>query len=141
MLRLDYARGPGAETCPADPAGLRADIARYTGYGPFDQAEGTGPERLAVTLSRQGRGFAARIERCDASGALTWSETFSGGGRTCASFVSLLATEIRAPLLTFQGPPVSPPASPPARQRAQTQNHRARFRGVESAGRHVAWSV
>lgn len=112
-LRLEYARAPGAETCPAEPVALRAEIARRMGYDPFDPAEAVGPERLAVTLSRQGRGFAARIERYGAGGELTWSETFAGKGDTCASLMSPLATELRALMLTFQGPPVGQAASPP----------------------------
>ena len=76
-LRLEYVRGAGGEVCPAEPTTLRAEVAARMGYDPF---EGTGaPERLAVVMMAKGRGFAARVERFNAAGANTWSETFSTG--------------------------------------------------------------
>lgn len=112
-VQLDYARGRGAETCPAEPDALRAEVARHLGYDPFDVGAAAATERLVVTLSRPGRELAARIERYT-NGALTWSEVFPGRGHTCASLMSPLAAELRSLLITFQAPPASPPGAAPA---------------------------
>ena len=74
-VRLEYARSSGGEACPAEPTTLRAEVAARMGYDPFEGA--SAPERLAVVMVAKGRGFAARVERFNAAGANTWSETFS----------------------------------------------------------------
>jgi hypothetical protein len=112
-LRLEYVRGAGGEACPAEPTTLRAEVAARMGYDPF---EGTSaPERLAVVMMAKGHGFAARVERFNAAGVNTWSETFSTralqGG--CAALMSPLASYLRALFLTYQGGPATPPAAPP----------------------------
>lgn len=116
-MRLDYARGPGGEACPAEPTALRAEVARRMGYDPFEGSSASTPERLTVVVSRHGRGFAARIERYGADGAQTWSETFPVQGvrsERCAALLSPLATELRALLLT------AAPLAAPAQQAAPT---------------------
>ena len=112
-LRLEYVRGAGGEACPAEPTKLRAEVAARMGYDPFEGA--SAPERLAVVMMAKGRGFAARVERFNAAGVNTWSETFSTralqGG--CAALMSPLASYLRALFLTYQGGPATPPATPP----------------------------
>ncbi len=112
-LRLEYVRGAGGETCPAEPTTLRAEVAARLGYDPF---EGTSaPERLTVVMMAKGRGFAAQVERFNAAGANTWSETFSMGPLQggCAALMSPLGSYLRAILLTYQSGPPPPPAAPP----------------------------
>ena len=112
-LRLEYVRGAGGEACPAEPTKLRAEVAARMGYDPFEGA--SAPERLAVVMMAKGHGFAARVERFNAAGANTWSETFSmrplQGG--CAALMAPLGSYLRALFLTYQGGPATPPAAPP----------------------------
>jgi hypothetical protein len=112
-LRLEYVRGAGAEACPAEPTKLRAEVAARMGYDPFEGASAL--ERLTVVMMAKGHGFAARVERFNAAGANTWSETFSTravqGG--CAALMSPLASYLRALFLTYQSGPATPPAAPP----------------------------
>ena len=90
------------------------------GYDPFDRPDAA-RERLAVVLVRKGRGYAARVERFDAAGVSTWSETFPKDPLQgdCAALMSPLASELRGVFLGYQGVPIAPaapaaPAAPPA---------------------------
>jgi hypothetical protein len=108
--RLVYARGPGGEACPAEPTSLRAELTRRMGYDPFARADA--PERLTVSVVGQGGGFRARVERFNAAGVSTWSETFPArpvhGG--CAALFSPLASYVFGLFLT---PPAAPAVEPP----------------------------
>ncbi len=112
-LRLEYVRGAGGGACPAEPTKLRAEVAARMGYDPFEGA--SAPERLTVVMTAKGHGFAARVERFNAAGVSTWSETFSmrplQGG--CAALMAPLGSYLRALFLTYQGGPATPPAAPP----------------------------
>jgi hypothetical protein len=112
-LRLEYVRGSGGEACPAEPTALRAQVEARLGYDPF---EGTSaPERLTVVMIAKGRGFAARVERFNATGVTTWSETFPTRPwqGNCAALTSPLASYLRGILLTYQSGPAAPPVAPP----------------------------
>jgi hypothetical protein len=100
-LRLEYARGLGGEACPAEGA-LHDEVARRMGYDPFDPAAA---ERLTIVVGRQGRGFAALLNRYAANGAQTWAETFPVRGDDCGVLIAGLASEIRALLAPVGGPP------------------------------------
>jgi hypothetical protein len=67
--RLEYARGPGAETCPESDA-LHASVAANVGYDPFQP---DAPRRLIATITRRGGAFVALMEERDAAGAQTWA--------------------------------------------------------------------
>jgi pyruvate/2-oxoglutarate dehydrogenase complex dihydrolipoamide acyltransferase (E2) component len=112
-LRLEYLRGAGGEACPAEPTSLRAEVAARMGYDPFEGA--SAPDRLAVVMLAKGRGYAARVERFNAAGLNTWSETFSprASQRDCAALMSPLASYLRALFLTYQAAPAAPPVAPP----------------------------
>jgi hypothetical protein len=112
-LRLEYVRGSGGETCPAEPTTLRAEVAARMGYDPFEGASAT--ERLAVVIMTKGRGFAARVERFNATGASTWSETFPTRPLLgdCEALMSPLASYLRASFLSYQSGPAAPHAVPP----------------------------
>ena len=112
-VRLEYVRGSGGEACPAEPTALRAELAARMGYDPFERA--SAPERLAVVMVAKGRGFAAQVERFNAAGANTWSETFSTRALEgdCAALMSPLASYLRALFLSYQGGPAAPPVAPP----------------------------
>ena len=113
-LRLDYTLGKGGESCPADPAALRGEVEKRMGYDPFDRPAAR--ERLAVVLVRKGGGYAATVERFNAAGVSTWTETFpSDPFRECAALISPLASFLRSMFLGYQGAPAAPaaPAAPP----------------------------
>jgi hypothetical protein len=112
-LRLEYVRGSGGEACPAEPTALRAQVEARLGYDPFEAT--SAPERLTVVLIAKGRGFAARVERFNAAGVTTWSETFPARpwSGNCAALTSPLASYLRGILLTYQSGPAAPPAAPP----------------------------
>jgi hypothetical protein len=120
--RLEYTRGPGGETCPAEPTALRGEVARRMGYDPFDGPPADGPpapapDRVVVVVSRGDRGgFAAHVERFDAAGARTWSETFPAFPLQgeCAGLFSPLASYLRGLLLSYQRTPAAPPPEPAA---------------------------
>ncbi len=112
-MRLEYVRGSGGETCPAEPATLRAEVAARMGYDPFETANA--PERLAVVMVAKDRGFAARVERFDAAGVSTWSATFPTRALKgdCAAVMSPLASYLRGMFLSYESGPAAPPATPP----------------------------
>lgn len=112
-LRLEYVRNSGGEACPAEPTTLRAEVAARMGYDPFEAA--SAPERLAVVLMAKGHGFAARVERFNAAGASTWSETFPPRPLQgdCEALMSPLASYLRASFISFRGGPAAPPAALP----------------------------
>ncbi len=112
-LRLEYVRASGGEACPAEPTSLRAEVAARMGYDPFEGA--SAPDRLAVVMMAKGRGYAARVERFNAAGVNTWSETFAtrASQRDCAALMSPLASYLRALFLTYQSGPAAPPVAPP----------------------------
>lgn len=111
-LRLDYARGPGAEACPADTA-LREAIARGMGYDPFEPSDPPSPDHLTVAVSREGRVWAALVERYGSDGKRAWAETFRASGDDCAALISPLASGIRGWLL--QGGSLGEPQPAPGR--------------------------
>ncbi|MEP7119550.1 MAG: hypothetical protein ABJE95_01525 [Byssovorax sp.] len=112
-LRLSYVRGAGGQVCPAEPTSLRAEVAARMGYDPFEEA--SAPDRLAIVMMARGRGFAARVERFNAAGVTTWSETFPTRPwpGNCAALTSPLASYLRGILLTYQSGPAAPPAAAP----------------------------
>jgi hypothetical protein len=111
-MRLEYVRGSGGQACPAEPTTLRAELAARMGYDPFDEANA--PERLAVVIeAAKARGFAAHVERFNAAGERTWSETFGPVRVDCEALMSPLASYLRASFLTYQSGPAAPPVAPP----------------------------
>ena len=117
-LRLEYVRGSGAKTCPAEPTSLRAQVAARMGYDPFEKA--SAPERLTVVIMAKGRGFAANVKRFNVAGASTWSDTFAPRGvqGDCEALMSPLATYLRALILPYQAGPAASPAAPPPKPTA-----------------------
>jgi hypothetical protein len=112
-MRLEYVRSAGGQACPAEPTTLRAEVAARMGYDPFDAT--SAPERLAVVLAAKGGGFVARVERFNAAGESTWSETFPPRPLQgdCEALMSPLASYLRASFLSYQGRPTAPSAAPP----------------------------
>ena len=110
-LRLEYARA--SEACPADPTTLRAEVAARMGYDPFEKT--SAPERLAVVMVAKGRGFVAHVERFNAAGKSTWSDTFPPRPLQgdCEALMSPLASYLRVSFLSYQGGPATLPAAPP----------------------------
>lgn len=112
--RLDYTRGPGAETCPAEPSALRAQVAALLGYDPFERSDAR--ERFVVVISREkDHAWSARVERYDAAGARTYGpETFPDPPLQgdCEALFSPLAASLRGLVLRAGPPPASPTPSP-----------------------------
>jgi hypothetical protein len=111
--RLDYARGPGGEACPAEPTSLRAEVTRRMGYDPFARTDA--PERLTVRVVGQDGGVRARVERFNAAGVSTWAETFPARPLhgECAALFSPLASYVFGLFLTSPGAPGAQAAVPP----------------------------
>ena len=63
-VRLEYARGTGAEQCP-DESYFRDTVERRVSYAPFVV---DAPARLVVTISREGSHYRGRWEVFDAAG-------------------------------------------------------------------------
>jgi hypothetical protein len=113
-VRLYYSRGKGGEACPAEPAALRVELTRAMGYDPFDQQDAA--ESLTVVMLGRGSGFAARVERFDAAGVSTWSETWPEKPLRgdCTAFIAPLASYLDGLFLRLPGTPAPPAAAPPS---------------------------
>ena len=110
--RLEYTRGPGAETCP-DEVGLRNYVAaRMSGDDPFTP---NAPNRLTVTITGREPEFFGRIALYDETGVRAGVRDFTGGP-TCVSLVQDLALTIRLIVRPYALPPpaASTPPTPPA---------------------------
>lgn len=115
-MRLEYARAPGGERCPADASDLRAELGAHLGYDPFERTDV--PERLSVTMIRRNGGFRAHVERFNASGERTLDELFpERSAPSCAALTVPLASYLRVMIITTvqPTPPTepAPPAEPP----------------------------
>jgi hypothetical protein len=107
--RLDYTRGPGAESCPAE-SGLRLEVARRLGYDPFT------PEaraRLVVTITDQNHKLTGSAQFTGDGRASPWSRAFPGREDDCAALLSALGAEISYQLDPFVVPPAPVAPSPP----------------------------
>ncbi len=109
--RLEYLRGPGAESCPGDEALRDGVAAQMGGADPFT-AHGCS-KRVVVTISRSPRSFEGEFALYDADGALVGRRPM--GASTCAGLVQDLATSLSLALRPFLLPtaPAAPPRSPP----------------------------
>jgi hypothetical protein len=77
--RLDYVRGPGAESCP-DRAAVMAAVAARLGYSPFSN---DGPRVLRCEIARAGAGLRAQIALRDAGGAVSGARTLASERSDC----------------------------------------------------------
>ena len=157
-VRLDYARGPGAETCP-DEAALRAAVASRLAYDPFRETAAT---TVATSMQARRKELLARIELRDAKGAVIGARELVSPESDCSELARAVAlaiaiaidpvSVIRVPLPPVRTPSVAPvvsertnepppgpaisplpPAAPPsARSEASLPAHAA-----ASAGPHV----
>src|SRR5579872_1865932 len=83
-VRLEYARGEGATSCP-DARAFAAAVAGRLGYEPFDPAAAA---RVMVAIDRRAPSFDARIEMVDARGAPTAERRFSSQATDCAELAA-----------------------------------------------------
>ncbi|AUX33524.1 MULTISPECIES: hypothetical protein [Sorangium] len=106
-VRLDLARGPGADACPGE-AFLRAEVARALGADPFEDGA---PRVLSVRVAQEGPELTASLALRDPQGETQWAEAFSTRSG-CEELLSGVALAIVAQLLSApeQAPP--PDASP-----------------------------
>jgi hypothetical protein len=107
--RLDYTRGPGAESCPAE-SGLRLEVARRLGYDPFTP---DARAHLAVTITDQGDKLTGSAQFTGDGRASPWSRAFPGREDDCAALISALGAEISYQLDPFVVPPAPVAPSPP----------------------------
>ena len=84
--RLDYAREPGAESCP-DEAALRQAVADRLGYDPFDPSA---PELLRARVSASAGRFSALLELFAASSVVRARRTIDSV-ENCGELVAALA--------------------------------------------------
>jgi hypothetical protein len=113
-VRLVYARGQGAEQCPAEPAVRRA-VARRLGYDPF---RADAPRTVTATLDRTRGALRAHVELLDADSNVVGSRHLKAALEDCDELVAAMALAIAIavdPESQLRPPPPSPPAtSPPA---------------------------
>jgi hypothetical protein len=105
--RLEYLRGPGAESCPGEEALRDGVAAQMGGADPFTAY---GSKRVVVTISRAARGFEGEFALYNAAGALVGRRPMSAA--TCAGLAQDLATSLSLALRPFLLPS-APPAPPP----------------------------
>jgi hypothetical protein len=108
--RLEYLRGPGAESCPGEEALRNGVAAQMGGADPFTAY---GSKRVVVTISRGAHGFDGEFALFSAAGALVGRRPM--GASTCAGLAQDLATSLSLALRPFLLPsaPTAPQLSPP----------------------------
>lgn len=108
--RLEYLRGPGAESCPGEE-GLRDGVAAQMGGA--DPFTARGSKRVVVTIGRAPRSFEGEFALYNAEGALVGRRPMSGA--TCADLVQSLATSLSLALRPFllPSPPIAVASAPP----------------------------
>src|SRR5579871_316395 len=109
-VRLEYARGEGAISCP-DARAFAEAVAGRLGYEPFDPAAA---RRVDVTIGRRERGFEARIQMVDGGGAPTAERQFSSRAGDCAELAATTELDCRSAVDPFRAaaPAPAPPAAP-----------------------------
>ena len=112
--RLEYLRGPGAESCPGEEGLRDAVAAQMGGADPFTPY---GAKRVVVTISRAHQGFEGEFALYDAGGGLVGRRPM--GAPTCAALVQDLATSLNLVLRPFLLPSapssvVAQPVLPPS---------------------------
>jgi hypothetical protein len=109
-LRLEYIRGPGAETCP-DENSFHTLV--FMQYGSYDVFKANAPTRFVVTFRRNaGRLEGNMVATDDASGALVWKRTVPARS-ACAGLAEELAFLISFYFLAPKPPAPPAPAMPP----------------------------
>jgi hypothetical protein len=109
-VRLEYARGEGATSCP-DARAFAAAVAGRLGYEPFDPAAA---RRVNVTIGRRERGFDARIQMLDAGGAPTAERQFSSRAGDCAELAATTELALAIAIDPFRAAAPAPPIPPAA---------------------------
>jgi hypothetical protein len=89
-VKLEYSRGPGAETCP-DDAGLRAGVTARLAYDPFRDVAAT--TVVASVLARR-KELRARIELRDAGGTVIGSRELVSPESDCSELARAVALAI-----------------------------------------------
>jgi len=114
-IRLQYQRGPGAETCP-DEAQLREAIAAHLGFDPFaDQ----GKRVLEITVERVDSNLMARVTIVGENGTAAGERVLRSSSPECrdlAAVVTLAVSMVLDPLAGESAPAGLPPIAlpPPA---------------------------
>lgn len=116
--RLDYVRGPGAESCTGEE-GLRDAVA--TQMGGVDPFTATAAKHVVVTITRPHRDFQGEFTLYDADGSIVGTHPVPGGAG-CNALIQDLALSLSLTLRPFLLPtdptapsPPSPPPPPPTR--------------------------
>jgi hypothetical protein len=112
-VRLEYARGAGAEHCPEDAAVRSAVVARL-GYDPFrDDAQRT----VAAAIEGNKQRLRADVNLRDAAGAVTGTRRLVSDKNDCIELAAAMTLAISIAIdpqsLTRPAPP-PPPPTPPA---------------------------
>lgn len=106
-VRLEYERGPGAQSCP-DAETIEYVISARV---PRDRLDPAAPARLAVTISRQGIKYKAMVEVFDAEGASVWTRPFTPLN-SCNMLVRDIGLIVGDRFRVPPPAPVPPPPSP-----------------------------
>lgn len=109
--RLVYVRGPGAESCPDEPA-MRTAVAARLGYDPFRVVAQT---TLTTQLSRENGVFRGLVKLVDDSGMERGARTLESRAEDCSELTQALALSMSIAIdpLSVLAPPKPPePAEP-----------------------------
>lgn len=123
-VKLDYVRGPGAETCP-DDAGMRAAVRARLAYDPFRDGATT---TVVTSVQARRKELRARIELRDAQGVVIGSRELVSPDSDCSELaravalaiaiaidpVSVLRVPLPEPSAVIVPPMLSEPAAPPS---------------------------
>jgi hypothetical protein len=115
VVRLDYVRGPGTESCP-DERGLRGAIAGRLGYDPAQPASlaSASLPTLRVSVARQDGGFVARAEKRNSAGRVEWTRPALTDA-DCRHLIGVLGLSIAITLDPGASGMVTPATPEPAR--------------------------
>jgi hypothetical protein len=86
--RIEYVRGPGAESCP-DEGALRAAVIEKLGRDPFTDARSG--RSLVAKVTRDGQTFRATIRLVDADGKTLGTRGLAHDGPRCDDLVASMA--------------------------------------------------
>lgn len=89
-VRLEYLRGPGAETCPDQPA-VHSAVGDLLGYDPFHDE---GRRTIRARVARNARGLEAAVDLQEAAGPWRGVRRLESSKADCAQLASALVLSL-----------------------------------------------
>ncbi len=108
--KLSYVRKAGATICPDEPL-MRQLVAARLGYDPFrDDSDRV----IAVTITRETKGFRAILELRDAAGQVLGKRTLTSSAADCNELASSIALALTIAIDPLGGAPSASVSAPPS---------------------------